>query len=108
MIWAAQQSLEPPRGNSSTSGARLRLGKLRSVSKWSNGAIEADRLFRRQLWAGVPANHMPAGVAPAAVMLQASRDDLPCRRTPLEDALAGGGLTYRPCGTSRDHRRPTP
>jgi hypothetical protein len=36
----------------------------------------------------VPADHMPPGVAPAAVMLQASRDAQPKRTSVLQEALA--------------------
>jgi hypothetical protein len=58
-------------------------------------AVEADRLRMEQIWKGVSADRMPVGVAPAAVMLQASRDALPKRRTPLEEALSSdGGITY--------------
>jgi hypothetical protein len=57
-------------------------------------AEEKDREFRAQLWGGIRADHMPPGVAPAAVMLQSARDSQPKRATPLEESLAGETMTY--------------
>jgi hypothetical protein len=58
-------------------------------------AVEADRLRRAQIWQGVPADHMPPGAAPAAVMLQASRDAQPRRQSVLQEALSNSeGMTY--------------
>src|SRR5215212_6879029 len=42
-------------------------------------AEQRDQLFRARLWGGVPADQMPEGVAPAAVMLQAAQDSRPKR-----------------------------
>lgn len=71
----------------------LRAAKHRQVAEAE--AVEADRLRMEQIWKGVSADRMPVGVAPAAVMLQASRDALPKRRSPLEEALSSdGGITY--------------
>jgi hypothetical protein len=42
-------------------------------------AVADDQIRRAQIWQGVPADHMPPGVAPAAVMMQASRDAQPKR-----------------------------
>jgi hypothetical protein len=51
-------------------------------------AVADDQIRRAQIWQGVPADHMPPGVAPAAVMLQASRDAQPKRTSVLQEALA--------------------
>jgi hypothetical protein len=37
-------------------------------------AVADDQLRRAQIWPGVPADHMPPGVPPAAAMLQTARD----------------------------------
>jgi hypothetical protein len=57
---------------------------------------ELEELRRAQLRGGVSADMVPAGVLPATAMLQAVRDAQPRRRTPLEEALGGGGLVYHP------------
>jgi len=60
-------------------------------------AVADDQLRRAQIWQGVPADHMPPGVPPAAAMLQTARDARPKRTTPLEEALSNSGtLTYHP------------
>ena len=51
-------------------------------------AVADDQIRRAQIWQGVPADHMPPGVAPAAVMMQASRDAQPKRTSVLQEALA--------------------
>jgi hypothetical protein len=61
-------------------------------------AVERDRAMRAQLWQGLPAEHLPEGVAPAAAMLQAAADARPRRMSVLEEALAGGGITFHPIG----------
>jgi hypothetical protein len=53
------------------------------AERLERAAIEADELRRAQIWKGVPADAMPPGAAPAAVMLQTAKDSLP-RRTPTE------------------------
>jgi hypothetical protein len=66
-------------------------------------AVELDRQWRAQLWGGVPADHLPPGVAPAAAMLQAARDAQPRRTTPLQEALSNSGeLTYHSMQTADD------
>ena len=66
-------------------------------------AIEAYRSWRAGVWGGVPADRMPPGVAPAAVMLQASRDDRPRRTSPLEEALSNSEeLTFHSIHTVPD------
>jgi hypothetical protein len=58
-------------------------------------AIELDQRFRRQLWGGIPADRVPPGIAPAAVMLQAERDAQPKRTSVLQEALGGSDtLTF--------------
>jgi hypothetical protein len=59
-------------------------------------AIEADRQWREQLPSGTPWWQLPVGVSAAEVWAKAEKDAKPKRRTPLEDALAGGGMVYRP------------
>jgi hypothetical protein len=85
--------------------ARMLLGEKREreakcrakAAEAERAAIEADQLRRSQLWGGIPADHMPPGVAPAAVMLQVSRDARPKRTSVLQEALAGSEtLTYHP------------
>ena len=72
---------------------QLRAAKLRQLAEAE--AVEADQLRRAQIWQGVPADHMPPGVPPAAAMLQTARDAKPKRTTPLEEALSNSGtLTY--------------
>jgi hypothetical protein len=64
-------------------------------------AVADDQIRRAQIWRGVPADHMPPDIAPAAVMLQASRDARPKRTSVLQEALAGSEtLTYHPLPTS--------
>jgi hypothetical protein len=83
----AQKLLHEQRAN------ELRVTKLRQLAEAE--AVEADQLRRAQIWRGIPADHLPPGVAPAAVMLQADRDAQPKRTTPLEEALSNSGtLTY--------------
>jgi hypothetical protein len=75
--------------------SQLRAAKLRQLAEAE--AVEADQLRRAQIWQGVPADHMPPGVPPAAAMLQTARDAQPKRTTPLEEALSNSGtLTYHP------------
>jgi hypothetical protein len=58
-------------------------------------AVEADQQRRAQLWTGIPADLMPPGAAPAAVMLQLDKDAQPRRQSVLQAALQNsGGLTY--------------
>jgi hypothetical protein len=54
-------------------------------------AIEVDQRFRASIWRGLPADHMPPGAAPAAVMLASDRDAQPKRQSPLEEALSNRG-----------------
>ena len=85
----AQMLLHEQRAN------QLRAAKLRQLAEAE--AVEADQLRRAQIWQGVPADHMPPGVPPAAAMLQTARDAKPKRTTPLEEALSNSGtLTYHP------------
>jgi hypothetical protein len=73
--------------------AQIRAVKLRQLA--DQEAVEADQLRRALIWKGLPADALPPGVAPAAVMLQSDRDAQPRRTTPLEEALSNSGtLTY--------------
>jgi hypothetical protein len=64
-------------------------------------AVADDQIRRAQIWQGIPADDLPPGVAPAAVMLQASKDARPKRTSVLQEALAGSEtLTYHPLPTS--------
>jgi hypothetical protein len=66
-----------------------------AIARNEQRAIEADRLHRSQIWQGLPADSLPVGVAPAAAMLQAARDDQPKRQSPMEEAFSGKSMTYR-------------
>ena len=57
------------------------------LARADEAAIEFDRARRAELFAGIPADLMPPGVAPAAVMLQTAKDAQPKRRTLLQEAL---------------------
>jgi hypothetical protein len=65
-------------------------------------AVADDQIRRAQIWRGVPADHMPPDIAPAAVMLQASRDARPKPTSVLQDALAGSGTTFHPLPKSEN------
>ena len=66
-------------------------------------AIEADRVRRASIWGGIPADHLPPGVAPAAVMLQADRDAQPRRQSVLQHALANTGeMVFHPIRGDED------
>jgi hypothetical protein len=66
-------------------------------------AVADDQIRRAQIWQGIPADDLPPGVAPAAVMLQASKDARPKRTSVLQEALAGSEtLTYRPLPASAE------
>ena len=90
----ARRSIPPTPGNSSTNAARLRFGGGKAIARNEQRAIEADRLHRSQIWQGLPADSLPVGVAPAAAMLQAARDDQPKRQSPMEEAFSGKSMTY--------------
>jgi hypothetical protein len=66
-------------------------------------AVADDQIRRAQIWQGIPADDLPPGVAPAAVMLQTSRDARPKRTSVLQEALAGSEtLTYHPLPASAE------
>jgi hypothetical protein len=66
-------------------------------------AEERDQLFRTRLWGGVPADHMPPDVLPAAAMLQSVRDTRPRRTSVLEEALANdSGITFHSLAPTGD------
>jgi hypothetical protein len=62
-------------------------------------AVEADRVRRSQIWTGAPAVD---GVPAATLMLQASKDARPKRLTPLQEVLAGEGMTYHALSSTPD------
>ena len=71
------------------------LKKQRRLKVAEEEAVEADRVRFAQIWKGVPADLMPVGVPPAAVMLQNDRDSQPRRQSVLEASLANSDtLTY--------------
>jgi hypothetical protein len=81
--------------------AQLRAVKLRQLAEAE--AVEADQLRRALIWKGVSADHMPPGVAPAAVMLQADKDSQPRRQSVLQHALANTGeMVFHPMGGDED------
>jgi hypothetical protein len=57
-------------------------------------AEEFDRQRRAQLFAGIDASLVPAGMSAASAMLLAGHDDRPRRRSPVAEALDGQGMTY--------------
>jgi hypothetical protein len=59
-------------------------------------AVERDRAFRAALPKGTHWTDVPDGVSAAQLWVQAEKDAKPKRRTPLEAALAGEGMVYRP------------
>jgi hypothetical protein len=64
-------------------------------------AVAADQIRRAAIWQGIPADDLPPGVAPASVMLQASKDARPKRTSVVQEALAGSEtLTYHPLPAS--------
>jgi hypothetical protein len=67
-------------------------------------AIEADMQWRSQLNRGVPWYAIPAGVTPAEAWAQAEKDARPRRVTPLQEALEGGGMVYRPLRDDGDEQ----
>jgi hypothetical protein len=59
--------------------------------------------MRSELWGGLPAERLPIGVLPAAVMLQAAQDARPKRLSVLQEALANdSGLTYHSLAPASD------
>lgn len=73
----------------------LRAAKHRQLAEAE--AVEADQLRRALIWKGVPADHMPPGVQPAAVMLQAHKDSQPRRQSVLQHALSNeDALEFHP------------
>jgi hypothetical protein len=65
-------------------------------------AVADDQIRRSRIWTGVPADHLPPGVAPAVAMLSAARDSQPRRRTPLEEQLDGESLIYHSLRSAPD------
>ena len=71
---------------------QLRAAKLRQLAEAE--AVEADQRRRALIWKGVSATALPEGVTASAAMLQAAKDESPRRRSMLEEAFAGQGLTF--------------
>jgi hypothetical protein len=79
----------------------LRQAALRRLAEQE--AVEADERRRALIWQGVPADRLPVGVAPAAAMLQASRDAQPRRQSVLQEALSNSeGMTYHSLAPTSD------
>jgi hypothetical protein len=55
--------------------------------------VELEKLRQSRLRPGIPADRIPAGIAPAVFITQSDRDERPRRRSFLEDALDGGEMT---------------
>jgi hypothetical protein len=95
-----------PRGDARTlfvERAEAEARKREAMERIEQEAVEADARFRAQLWQGVPADLMPPGLAPAAVMLQADKDAQPRRQSVLEEALSNsGGLTFHSLAPTQD------
>jgi hypothetical protein len=92
----AQQLFDEHRESEAQKARRRRLVEAKAVAD--------DQLRRAQIWQGVPADRMPAGVAPAAELLSAARDSQPRRQTPLEEALSNRGdeLTFHSLAPAAD------
>jgi hypothetical protein len=78
----------------------LRQARIRQAAE--QRAVEQDQQWRAQLPAGIAWHQIPPGATAADVWAQRERDSRPKRRTPLEDALAGDGMTYRPLQPEAD------
>jgi hypothetical protein len=90
---AARQLLTEQREREAEQARRRKLLEARQVAD--------DQIRRAQIWQGIPADDLPPGVAPAAVMLQADRDARPRRQSVLQEVLAGSEtLTYHPLPAS--------
>jgi hypothetical protein len=60
----------------------------------------AEQASIHPVWAGIPADQIPDGVAPAAAMLQMAKDAQPRRKSVLEHALDNSGeFEYIPIQT---------
>ena len=68
--------------------------RAREVAARNDAELEARRVA--SLPAGIPWWEIPEGVSPAQAMTAGDKMTGPRRRTPLEDALAGGGMTFHP------------
>jgi hypothetical protein len=69
------------------------LAAIYSGHRARSDSISAKREVARAR--GIPADLVPEGVHPATAMLASAQAEEPRRRSPLEDALSGGGLVYR-------------
>ena len=81
------------RASVSRSDVRRLIGEAREAEVRAREAAEraeaeAEEQRRAGLWGGLPASAIPPGVAPAAAMLQAARDERPRRRSVLDDVLS--------------------
>jgi hypothetical protein len=70
------------------------LRKQRHLALVEQEVIEADRLWRAQIWRGVPADALPVGVSASSAILQAAKDAQPRRRSMIEESFAGQSMTY--------------
>jgi hypothetical protein len=66
--------------------------RQREAAERRDVELEAQRL--RSLRPGIPASSIPEGLSPAGAMLAASYDARPRRQSVVEEALAGGTLTF--------------
>jgi len=83
--------------------AREREAAARKRGALDREAEERDQQFRARLWGGVPADHMPPDVLPAAAMLQSAQDARPKRTSVLQEALANeGGITFHSLAPEAD------
>ena len=64
--------------------------------------MEADQRRFAQIWTGLSADAIPAGVHPATAMLEAAQQTRPKRTTPLEEALSGESMVYHTLPKSED------
>lgn len=102
MTLAGRRSADLTPGNSFDEQREAEARKREVLERQERQAIEADRLRRASIWRGVPADHMPPGVAPAAAMLQSAHDPEPKRTSPLQEALSGESMTYHRLPSTED------
>jgi hypothetical protein len=77
--------------------ASLRAEQARVAAKIEERVIEADRVFRANLFGGIPAEQVPAGVSAGQLMMLSDPEHQRARRrSVVEDALAHAGTVFTP------------
>jgi hypothetical protein len=80
--------------------ASLRAERARVVAKIEQQAVEADRVFRANLPAGIPAGSVPTGVSAAELLMLSDPFPAPRRQSVLEHSLEhpSGATVFTPVG----------